>query len=149
MTAILLAVAAGLCWGIGEVCTKSVLHEGRVGPMTALAVRSTIALPLMWAVWAILMRSRAAELAGWLHAGPSTLAKLVLGSGLAAGAGGMICFYLALSRGDVSRIKPVAFVIAPATAVLLGWLVLGEPMSLRKAAALSMILAGLLLLTGS
>ena len=33
MKAILLAVSAGLCWGIGEVATKSVLHAGRVGPL--------------------------------------------------------------------------------------------------------------------
>ena len=48
MKAILLAVTAGLCWGVGELCTKSVLHGGRIGPLTAIAVRSTVALPLLW-----------------------------------------------------------------------------------------------------
>ena len=36
MKAVLFALAAGLCWGIGEVCTKSVLHSGKVGPLTAI-----------------------------------------------------------------------------------------------------------------
>ena len=36
MKAILLAVGAGACWGVGEIFTKSVLHTGRVGPLTAL-----------------------------------------------------------------------------------------------------------------
>jgi drug/metabolite transporter (DMT)-like permease len=48
MNAIILAVLAGVCWGIGELFTKSVLHSGKVGPLTAIAVRSTIALPVLW-----------------------------------------------------------------------------------------------------
>ena len=35
---ILLAIAAGLCWGIGELCTKSVLQGHRIGPLTAIPV---------------------------------------------------------------------------------------------------------------
>ncbi|MCP3904156.1 MAG: EamA family transporter, partial [Planctomycetes bacterium] len=74
--------------------------------------------------------------------------KLGLGSGLMAGAAGMILFYAALSMGEISRVKPVAFTIAPATAVVLGALVLGEPLGVRKVAALVMILVGVALLTG-
>ena len=48
MKGVWIAVAAGLCWGVGEVFTKSVLHSGRIGPVTALAVRSTVALPVIW-----------------------------------------------------------------------------------------------------
>lgn len=47
MNAIILAIGAGLCWGIGEVFTKSVLHTGKVGPITAITVRSTVALPVI------------------------------------------------------------------------------------------------------
>ncbi len=145
MKAILLAVSAGLCWGIGEVATKSVLHAGRVGPLTALAVRSTIALPLLWCVAAWLL-ARRAEPGGWLRAGAGDWAKLLLGSGLAAGFGGMACFYLALHAGEVSRVKPIAFTVAPACGVLLGWLVLGEPLGGRKLAGVAMVLGGLVLI---
>lgn len=145
MKAILLAVAAGLCWGIGEVATKSVLHAGRVGPLTALAVRSTIALPLLWCV-AAWMLARKSEPGGWTSAGGSDWAKLVLGSGLVAGFGGMACFYLALHAGEVSRVKPIAFTVAPACGVLLGWLVLGEPLGARKLAGVGLVLGGLLLI---
>ena len=71
-----------------------------------------------------------------------------IGSGLVAGAGGMICFYGALSLGDISQVKPVAFTVAPALATVLGWLLLGEAMTLRKALAVALILAGVILLTG-
>lgn len=151
MAAIVLAVLAGLCWGVGEVFTKSVLHTGRVGPITAIAIRSSVALPLMWVVYLVAtagvkLRSEPLD---WVRAGTPTLSKLVLGSGVIAGAGGMILFYSALSLGEISRVKPIAFTVAPATAVLLGWLVLGEPMTLRKLIAVGLILAGVLLLTGS
>lgn len=149
MNAIILAVLAGLCWGIGEVFTKSVLHSGKVGPLTAIAVRSTVALPVMWIVYVVLVHGRRLEPVNWLKADGPTLLKLVCGSGLVAGAAGMICFYAALHLGEISRIKPIAFSIAPAAAVILGWAVLHEPLTARKIIALALILAGVVLLTGN
>lgn len=149
MKAILLACAAGLCWGVGEVFTRSVLHTKQVGPITAIAVRSTVALPVLWAAClAAVFWARSEPARWWQEAERGTILKLVLGSGLVAGAAAMIFFYAALSLGEISRVKPVAFALAPATAVLLGWLALGEPMTLRKAAGVAMILFGVVLLTG-
>ena len=148
MRAIQLAIAAGVFWGIGELCTKSVLHTHRIGPITAIAVRSTVALPVLWLAWFLAVRVFQAEpraglraLEGW------DLAKLVLGSGLLAGAAGMICFYSALHLDDISRVKPVAFTVAPALAAILGWLVLGESMTWRKGLAIALIASGVALLT--
>jgi uncharacterized membrane protein len=150
MQAILLAIAAGLCWGIGELCTKSVLHGHKIGPLTAILVRSTVALPVLWFAWYAAQHWLETEpRPQWREVPAADIAKLVLGSGLVAGALAMICFYSALALDDISRIKPIAFTIAPATAVLLGWLLLGETMSLRKAIAVSMILGGVFLLTGT
>ncbi|TVQ61531.1 MAG: hypothetical protein EA379_06240 [Phycisphaerales bacterium] len=149
MNAVLLAIGAGVCWGIGELFTKSVLHTKQVGPITAIAVRSTVALPVLWAAYLIAMRYSGAERAGWWRTIETpVLLKLVLGSGLVAGAAAMIFFYSALSVGEISRVKPIAFTLAPAVAVLLGWLILQEPMTLRKGIGVVMILAGVLLLTG-
>jgi uncharacterized membrane protein len=148
MKAIMLAVAAGLCWGIGEFFTKQVLHSGKVGPLTAIAVRSTVALPVIWLVWLVVARGMALEPRDWTSAGSATLLKLVLGSGLVAGAIAMICFYGALHLGPISKIKPIAFSLAPVVAVLLGWGVLGETMSVHKGAAVLLIVAGVVLLTG-
>lgn len=149
MKPILLAVAAGLCWGVGEVCTRSALHTGRIGPISALAVRSLVAIPMiLFAYWIMtrgLMGLRVEPSVGELD--NSTLTKVVLGSGVVAGALAMVLFYMALSIGEVSVVKPIAFSIAPAVGVALGWLVLGESMDLRKAAAVALILAGVVLLT--
>jgi len=150
MPSLLLAVLAGLCWGVGEVFTRSVLHTGQVGPMTAIAIRSAVALPLLCAAWWAASRG----LFGLpieptvMRADGATVAKLVLGSGVIAGAVAMACFYAALSTGEISRVKPIAFGVAPATAVLLGWLVLGESMDARKAVAIGLIVLGVVLLTG-
>jgi uncharacterized membrane protein len=150
MAAVILALFAGLCWGVGEVCTKSALHSNQVGPLTAIAVRSTIALPLLWLVWIVAKDGFAGSIPeprGWLQADRATLAKLVLGSGIVAGGLAMVAFYLALKFGPVSQVKPIAFCVAPATGVLLGWLVLGEAMNGRKALAVGLIVAGIVLLT--
>ncbi|MCA9282323.1 MAG: EamA family transporter [Phycisphaeraceae bacterium] len=149
MQAVFLAVCAGLCWGIGEMFTKQVLHSKTVGPITAITIRSTVALPVLWVAYFVAVRWMKAEPGDWWRASSTgTLLKLGLGSGLVAGAAAMIFFYSALSRGQISVIKPIAFTLAPACAVMLGWLVLGEPMSVRKGIALAMILGGVVLLTG-
>lgn len=147
MRATLFAVLAGLCWGIGELFTRSVLHSGKVGPVTAIAVRSAVALPVLLGVWWYVAAVRKAEPAGWLKSEPIVATKLMLGSGLLAGAGGMLFFYLALGAGEISRVKPIAFTLAPATAVLLAAVFLGEPLSGRKVLAVSLVLAGVVLLT--
>lgn len=147
MKAILFAVLAGLCWGVGEVFTKAVLHTKQVGPLAAIALRSTVALPVIWAVYLIVGRSMRVEQTPWWQASGGTLGKLMLGSGLAAGAGGMVFFYLALSFGEVGRVKPIAFALAPTVGLLLGWLVLGEEMTVRKAIAAGLIVLGVVLLS--
>jgi uncharacterized membrane protein len=151
MKPIVLAVLAGLCWGIGEVFTRSVLHSKEIGPFAAVAVRSTVALPVIWLAYYIAMNvvKSPMEVQGWLGgASTATWLKLLIGSGLIAGAAAMIFFYAALSMGEVSRIKPVAFALAPATAVILGWLALGESLTFRKIIAIGLIVAGVVLLTG-
>lgn len=147
MKAVMLAVLAGLGWGVGEFFTKQVLHTGRVGPLKAIAVRTTVPLPVLWAIYLIAIAARA-EPRDWPSAGATTLAKLILGSGFVAGAFGVACSYGALHAGPMSVVKPIVFTLAPVTAVLLGWLALGEPMSARKAVAVVMIVTGVLLLTG-
>jgi uncharacterized membrane protein len=149
MKPMLFAIAAGLCWGIGEVCTRSALHGGRIGPIGAITVRSLVAIPFLILVFWLMTRGVAGLRVepALAEADRATWFKLVLGSGLVAGAMAMIFFYVALSLGEVSVVKPIAFSIAPAVGVLLGWLVLGESMDARKALAVGLILAGVVILT--
>lgn len=147
MKPLLIALIAGLCWGVGEAFTKSVLHTGKIGPFTAMAIRTTIALPVIWIAAALAMRLGAhPEPRDFLHAGPGTLLKLTLGSGLIAGAGGMLAFYLALSLGDISRVKPIAFATTVVVALIAGRLVFHDSITPQRMLALLLIVTGLLLL---
>lgn len=148
MKAIIFAVLAGLCWGVGEIFTKSVLHSKQVGPMTAVAVRTLVALPVIMIAATLALYRFRTEPQNWPQADGAVLAKLIVGSGFVAGAAALIFFYLALHFGEISRVKPIAFALAPATAVMIGWLILHEPMTIKKGAGIACILAGVLLLTG-
>ncbi len=147
MPAIIFAVIAGLCWGIGEVCAKAVLHTGKIGPFAAVAIRTSLALPIIWIAYWIAHKA-APQSAGKALTRLDTKewVLLLLGSGVIAGAFAMIAFYISISMGEVSRMKPIAFSVAPASAVLLGALFLNEPLTPRKLLALTLILTGVVLL---
>lgn len=152
MKAVVFAVIAGLCWGVGEIFTKSALNSGKVGPMAVLLVRALVTLPpaaLAYYIAAHFMRAEPAT--WWRDMGGSVWLKLVVGSGLMAGFAGVFFFYagLAAPGGDISRIRPIAFSLAPASAVLLGWLALGEAMTVRKAIATALILIGIVMLSAT
>jgi drug/metabolite transporter (DMT)-like permease len=150
MLPILLAIGAGLCWGIGELATKSVLHAKTVGPLTAVAVRTTVALPIVWAAALCashILKWKSEPTNWWAASSTPTLAKLFLGSGLFAGAIAVLLFYAALNVGEIGRVKPIAFALAPAFAALLGWLILGEPMTTKKIAGIALMLTGLVVIT--
>lgn len=148
--AIVFACLAGLCWGIGEIGTKAALNSKEIGPMAASLVRA--AVTLLPALLACLLATRVwkTEPAAWWTMSLGTWLKLVIGSGLLAGFAGVFFFYLGLGSpgGDISKLRPIAFALAPATAVLLGWLALGEPMTVRKGVACLLILGGIILLAG-
>jgi uncharacterized membrane protein len=149
--AILCAIAAGLCWGVGEIFTKSAINSREIGPLGTVLVRAAVTLPLAIIGFLVaykLMRTETQPF--WQQLGAATWLKLILGSGLLAGFAGVFFFYfgLSLKGGEISILRPIAFALAPATAVLLGWWFLGEEMTLRKAIAVMLILAGILLLAG-
>ncbi|MGD9690663.1 MAG: EamA family transporter [Phycisphaerales bacterium] len=151
MLAIFCAVLAGLCWGVGEIFTKSALNSREIGPMGAVLVRAVVTLPLAFAAFAAAhWVTRSEPQAFWRELSWVTWLKLVVGSGLLAGFAGVFFFYFGLAQpgGDISVLRPIAFALAPTTAVLLGWWWLGEPMTVRKAVSVVLIVAGILLLAG-
>ena len=148
MKAVIFAVLAGLCWGVGEMFTKSVLHSARVGPMTVVLVRALVGLPPALIVYLIAYKLMGNEPTGWWRVETPLLLKLFLGSAFLAGFGGVFFFYLGLANGPITTVKPIAFTLAPAVAVLLGWLVLREPMTVPKAVGVLLVLAGIVLIAG-
>jgi len=152
MQAIIFAVVEGLCWGIGEVCAKAVLHTHKVGPFFAVALRTTLALPIIWGAYLVARRfapDGAGKGLSFQGDEALTMKQWVLllgGSGIVAGALAMIAFYISISLGEVSKMKPIAFTIAPATAVLLGALFLGEALTMRKVLGVAIVLIGVMVI---
>lgn len=147
MIGILLALAAGVCWGIGEVCTKAVLKSGDVGPITAVAVRSIVALPLMVLVYLIAVPWLKSEPAQWYTTSTANWLRLILGAGVIAGTAALIFFYASMKYADISVVKPIAFCVAPATGVILARLFLGEALTLTRAAGVALVLVGVVLIS--
>jgi len=147
--AILCAIAAGLCWGVGEIFTKSAINTREIGPLGTVLIRAAVTLPLALAGFLVAYKLMQTETQPWWSTmSAATWLKLIVGSGLLAGFGGVFFFYygLSLPGGDISVLRPIAFALAPATAVLLGWWFLGEGMTAKKAVAVALIVAGIMLL---
>src|SRR5690349_14439236 len=97
MRAVVFAIVAGLCWGVGEIFTKSALNSKQIGPMAVLLVRAAVTLPpavLAYLSAAYVARSETA--AWWREMDGGVWARLVLGSGLMAGFAGVFFFYWGL-----------------------------------------------------
>ena len=148
MKAIVFAVLAGVCWGLGELFTKSVLHSKQVGPMAVLVVRTAVALPPALIASMVAVKVIGSESHAWVRADTPVLAKLVFGSAMLAGFGGVFFFYLGLAHGQITVVKPIAFTVGPAVAVVLAWLFLKEPMNVPKALGVALVLAGIVLIAG-
>lgn len=151
MYAILCAVLAGLCWGVGEIFTKSAINTKEIGPFGAAFMRAAVTLPLALAgLLAAQMFLKTEPQAWWREMRGVTWAKVIVGSGVLAGFGGVFFFYLGLSLpgGEISKLRPIAFALAPAIAVFLGWWFLDEEMTIKKAIAVTLIVVGIAMLAG-
>jgi len=146
MKAILFAVLAGVCWGLGEVATKQVLSSGKVGTWSLLLVRVVGIVPIVLLAYWLAYSIFKSEPPVWWKAPAPVLNKLFFGSALLAGFGGVAFFYLGLAHGEISTVKPVAFALAPAIAAVFGALFLKEAMTVQKGVGIALMLVGLVLI---
>jgi bacterial/archaeal transporter family protein len=148
MKPILFAVLAGLCWGVGEFLTKSVLRTGKIGPFSVLLVRAVMELPPALIAYFIAVSWLRTEPSGWWKLEAPLQARLILGPGVLAGFAGVLFFYLGLKFGPITTVKPIAFSIGPAVGALLACTLLGEQMTVVKAFGIVLVLAGVVLVAG-
>lgn len=140
----LFALLAAVAWAVGSYFNKKGMHDANLDPKLALAIRA--------AVSALIILIIAIPVYGQLTAaaqspvGRKGLIQIILFEGIIAGLLGMLFYYTALRRGDISKVMPIAFA-SPFFGFALGVLYGGETFTLVKAAGAGLTLAGIIILT--
>ena len=129
----LLALLTAAAWGIGGYFEKKGLQMGNLSAQMGITLRTAMALVILGAVsfpqWKTLPQ-----------AGAKSLAMMVLGGGVLAGAVGMLCFYAALKGAPLGRVMPIAFT-SPLFGAIMGVWLGGEALAPKD-------VIGMLLATG-
>jgi bacterial/archaeal transporter family protein len=109
-----------------------------VDPNLATAIRTSVVVAFAWII-ALSLGTHA----GLMHVGRRSWLFLVL-SGLATGLS-WICYFRALSVGEASKVAPIDK-LSVVFVVVLAWPLLGETLTLAKAAGALLIAAGAIVL---
>jgi bacterial/archaeal transporter family protein len=109
-----------------------------VDPNLATAIRTSVVVAFAWII-AVGLGTHA----GLMHVGRRSWLFLVL-SGFATGLS-WICYFRALSLGEASKVAPIDK-LSVVFVVLLAWPLLGETLTLAKAAGALLIAAGAIVL---
>jgi transporter family protein len=133
--ALLSAAAAGATAILAKVGVQGVPSN------LATAVRTVVVLVFAWGI--VLARG---EAIGLRDLKGRTLAFLVL-SGVATGLS-WLAYFKALQLAPASRVAPIDKLSLPMT-VVLAWLTLGEPISLRLGIGIGLMVAGAILTVGA
>jgi transporter family protein len=139
LTAEALAVITAVLWASGSYFEKQGLRDGGLSPATGIFLRTAAALVVLAAVASPFLREIP-------RAGGRSLLFILLGGGLLAGALGMLCYYAALSKGELSRVMTIAFTFTPCAGALIAAVALNEMLSPLKLAGISLCCAGVVML---
>jgi transporter family protein len=130
-----------ILWGVGSFFEKRGLHTGGISPQVRILIRTgTAVLALAALSYPYWHQLKGIELRPLLY--------IVVGGGILAGTLGMLCFYKALSEGELSRVLPIAFT-SPIYGALLGIVILGEKAVPSKIVGIILCLLGVAILTYS
>jgi len=135
------AVLAGIAWGVGGYFEKAGLRHLGMPPIAGITVRTAVAFVLLGLLslptWKLVQHP--GDRQAWM--------MLVLGGGLVAGAFGMWSFYKALSLSQNLGITlALAFALSPLAGTLLALWRREQPMNLRLAVGLLLVIAGIVAL---
>ena len=136
MTWLLWAVLSALFAAATALLAK--VGVAHVDPNLATAIRTSVVMVFAWTI-ALSLGSHA----GLVHVGRRSWLFLIA-SGLATGLS-WICYFRALSLGEASKVAPIDK-LSVVFVVLLAWPLLGETITLPKAAGVLLIAAGAIVL---
>ncbi|WP_145659444.1 DMT family transporter [Bradyrhizobium stylosanthis] len=136
---ILLCLGGALSYGFAALAARRLLKDSPpLGTATFQLMASTVMMAVVAGVAEQLWRGPMPGAMTWL----AVLGLATLSTALA-----YIVFFQIIRRSGASNVMLVTLLI-PVTAILLGWLVLGEPVSLREIAGAIVIGSALLVIDG-
>lgn len=136
MIGVVFALLASLVWGTAPILFKLGL-KGEVPPILALMVHNLSAFLLAFLLTLAF---------GYKLSYPPKELLLVALGGIMSGFLGLLFFFLAVKRGDVSVVSPIAST-SPLWASLLAFLLLGEPLSLLRLLGIVLVVLGTVLIS--
>ncbi len=135
----LFALLTAIAWGVGGYFEKKGLHAGNLAPQMGITLRTAVALIILsvasYPQWKTLPQ-----------AGPKALLYILIGGGIVAGAGGMLCFYIALKGAPLSKVMPLAFT-SPLFGAMMGYWLANEPITPKSVIGTLMTVGGIIVLT--
>lgn len=137
----LLALAAGFLWGATTIYLKRFL-VGKVHPAQTLFFHVFFSAPILFAM-SFIMEDKLI----WGLSGPTVMA--VLYQGVVVAFLSYLTWFMLMHRFPASLLHAFSFFTPVAGVFISGWLILGEPLSLRLLLALAMVSLGLLLVNRS
>jgi uncharacterized membrane protein len=134
------AALTAVCWGAGALLEKKGVKLGGFTPVMGVTIRTAVSLAILAAVsypyWG---QVRAA--------GVRPVLMIAVGGGVFAGALGILFLYTGLKSGNLSTVMTIAFCLTPVISVSLGYLFLGERLSLPQLVGAVLCLTGAVLIT--
>lgn len=137
------ALAAAIFWSVGSAFGKKGMALAGLAPEQGLFLRLGLSALILF----LLVLPKLGQYAqAWGTAeGKKGILLILAFEGIVAGTLGMLAFYTAIRRGELSRVVPLAFT-TPLWGFLLGVAFFGEKVTLLKAGGVAALLLGIVLL---
>jgi transporter family protein len=146
------ALLTGICWGIGSFYGKRGMKQASISPQVGITIRSAIALVVLLILvfsagsTPFIGSNIVAELR-WIFANELDQFFLILVfEGVIAGFLGMLAYYFAIRKGELSLVMPLAF-SSPLWGTVLALIWKTEEFTIQRLAGMAFILTGIVYLT--
>ncbi|MBD3189551.1 MAG: EamA family transporter [Candidatus Heimdallarchaeota archaeon] len=147
-----LALLTALCWGSGSFFGKMAMKKGNLSPLTGIILRTSIALILFTFLLIFFGNKINAQFINEIRfawkSSKIGFFQIVFFEGFLAGACGMFLYYLALSRGDLSLVMPLAF-LSPFWGTLLSLIFMEEKINSSRLIGLLLTIVGIFTISAS
>jgi transporter family protein len=145
------ALLTGICWGVGSFFGKRGMKKAEISPFVGITLRSATSFVLLlisvFSLGPILFDSNIISELQWIVSNELDQFFLILVfEGIIAGFLGMMLYYIAIRKGDLSLVMPLAF-SSPFWGTLLALFWQTETLTIQRIVGMVFILTGIIFIT--